>query len=484
MLIEFKVANYRSIREEQTLSFVASNYSDELLENLIPLELPGVKKGTRLLNAAAIYGANASGKSNLLAALGFLVGFVKNSATGKKPDASTGTEPFKLDPAGQETPTRFELQAMVDGLRMLYGVELTRRRITKEYLVAYPKGRATVWFERDWNPEREKYSWSKSSEHFQHDEALRGKVRENASFLATAAQFNHAKARAIWNWFETAFHFAADDDRLTSPDSFAELLEKDQWRVAAVQALTRADFGILDATLRQPHFDPHTNPKTQEFREHLRKAMAALDDKLGQSFDSAIDKLGAASTPLLIHRGKGGASVPMEFELEESRGTRRFLALLGECLRDAEHERVMIVDELEASLHPLLVREIIQLFTTFAARSGRCAQLLFTTHNPLLLDQTLLRRDQIWFAEKDDEGATRLYPLTDYAPRKDESLVKGYLAGRYGGIPFIPEHLTFGQDAGKAAPAEHRLPALPTFAFKKAPVKPRHRQPKSAKKRD
>jgi AAA15 family ATPase/GTPase len=134
----------------------------------------------------------------------------------------------------------------------------------------------------------------------------------------------------------------------------------------------------------------------------------------------------------------------MDFDFEESTGTRRFLALLCDSFQDLNHDRVMIVDELEESLHPLLVRNFVARFAEDREQAKTAiSQLLFTTHNPLLLDQTLLRRDQIWFTEKDQEGATRLYPLTDFKPRKDESLVKGYLAGRYGGIPFIPEGMKF-----------------------------------------
>ena len=439
MLIEFKVANYRSIRDEQSLSLVASNYSDELQQNLIDMPLPGLS-GTRLLKTAAIYGANASGKSNIISALRFAIGFVRNSATGKKPDSETGIQPFKLDPACEKLPTKFEIQAVVDGTRMLYGLELTRQRVTSEYLVAYPKGRAQIWFERDWDEKGKKYKWSKSSEHFHHDDALRSKVRENASFLSIAAQFNHKQSRSIWDWFQNTFHFV-DEKEETS--RIAELLANEKWRLLAVHALAKADLGISDAKVIKRKPDSQTEPKLLEFREHFDRALAVLMEGIGEttSFSKDMEERARFGDPQLIHRGKEGFDISMDFHFEESDGTRRFLAILGECFRDAEKGRVMIVDELEASLHPLLVREIISLFASFEFSGTRCAQLLFTTHNPLLLDQSLLRRDQIWFTEKDDEGATRLYPLTDFKPRKDEALVKGYLAGRYGGVPFIPEGL-------------------------------------------
>ena len=182
----------------------------------------------------------------------------------------------------------------------------------------------------------------------------------------------------------------------------------------------------------------------REFEEQFDKAMSILLKNIGSnqpSFAKTREERERLGEPQLIHRGSQASEISMDFNFEESDGTRRFLAILGECFRDAEKGRVMIVDELESSLHPLLVREILSLFASFEFAGTRCAQLLFTTHNPLLLDQSLLRRDQIWFTEKDREGGTRLYPLTDFKPRKDEALVKGYLSGRYGGVPFIPEGL-------------------------------------------
>lgn len=438
MLIEFKVANYRSIRAEQTLSMVASNYSDELPQNLISCDnVPGLK-GTKLVKAVALYGANASGKSNIVAALRFFAEFVRDSATKLQPGAPTGAQPFKLDPACLTQPSKFEVTAVINGIRTLYGIEMTRERVTSEYLVAYPKGRPQVWFERDWDEKKGKYDWSKSTEHFKHDAALRGKTRANAAFVSVAAQFEERKARGIWDWVQTTFHFVSEyEDRVR----VAELLGGKESRELLVRALGHADFGVTEARLQSVEVSPKEKAKIQEFRQHFDKAIALITGEAG-SFLKDRELEENVPFPQLMHRGKTGA-IPMEYHSEESTGTRRYLALLCESFMDLKGDRVMIVDELEASLHPLLVRQLISLFAADEAIRSRHPQLIFTTHNPLLLDQTLLRRDQIWFTEKDQEGATRLYPLTDFKPRKDESLVKGYLAGRYGGIPFIPEGLKF-----------------------------------------
>lgn len=433
MLIEFKVANYRSIRDEQTLSMVASNYSDELPQNLISCDhVPGLKD-TKLVKAVALYGANASGKSNIVAALRFFAEFVRDSATKLQPGAPTGAQPFKLDPKWLTEPSKFEITAVINGTRTLYGLEMTRERVTSEYLVAYPKGRPQVWFERDWDDAKKKYVWSKATAHFKHDAALRGKTRENAAFVSVAAQFEERKARGIWDWLQTTFHFVAEyEDHV----QVAESLGGEQSRDLLVRALGLADFGVTEARLKKMEVNPKEKAKIQEFREHFDKAIALITGEAG-SFLKDRERVENVPFPQLMHRGKNRA-VPMDYLSEESTGTRRFLTLLCESFNDLKGDRVMIVDELEASLHPLLVRHLISFFAADGTIRPRHSQLIFTTHNPLLLDQTLLRRDQIWFTEKDQEGATRLYPLTDFKPRKDESLVKGYLAGRYGGIPFIP----------------------------------------------
>lgn len=139
------------------------------------------------------------------------------------------------------------------------------------------------------------------------------------------------------------------------------------------------------------------------------------------------------------HEGKGGGRFTMDWQ-DESAGTRRFFSVLGPWLGLIVQDQILCVDEIETSLHPALVAELLRLL--FSSKTPQTLpQLLFTTHNPLLLDMTLLRRDQVWFADKNQEGESFLYPLTDYKPRADESLVRGYLSGRYGAVPFIPHGL-------------------------------------------
>ena len=142
---------------------------------------------------------------------------------------------------------------------------------------------------------------------------------------------------------------------------------------------------------------------------------------------------------LLSHRGRGPDAVPLPWE-SESTGTHRLFALAGPWLDILANGYTVCIDEIETSMHPLLVMALLRLLFS-ESTNPKGAQVIFTTHNPLLLDSTLLRRDQVWFADKDDHGEAHLYPLTDYAPRRGESLVRGYLAGRFGAVPFIPQGL-------------------------------------------
>lgn len=450
MLIEFKVTNYRSIRAEQTLSMVASNYSDELPQNLISCDhVPGLK-GVKLVKVVAIYGANASGKSNIINAFRFFAEFIRDSATKLQPGAATGVQPFKLDPACLTEPSKFEMTAVINGIRMLHGIELTSERVTREYLVAYPKSKPQVWFEREWDGG--KYQWSKSTAHFKHDAAMREKVRENVSFVSVTAQFNHEQAKIVYDWCVKHLHLTETEHGENKGLLTRVMLANEVGHSLLSNAVKSADIGAIELQIRKSDWldvmEFALQRSTHSPAQNKEQALAILRE-IEDSNEEAVTKMRSSlesitqnsASPELIHQGVGESKVALNYYEEESSGTRRFIDLIAQLAYARVSNQLSIFDELETSLHPLLVKALLE-FVSAKTETGHTAQLLFTTHNPLLLDQTLLRRDQIWFTEKDQEGATRLYPLTDFKPRKDESLIKGYLAGRYGGIPFIPAGLS------------------------------------------
>lgn len=428
MLIEFKTANFRSIREEQTFSLVASNADKELPDCVIDQPLPGLA-GVRFLKGAAIYGANASGKSNLIEAIHFLERFVRNSATKLHPGDPTGTEPFKLDLDSANKPSEFEVTFVTEGTRFVYGVSLTRTRVTEEVLFAYPKGLPQCWFHRTYNAEQGVYEWAKPSTSFKQDKSLQDKTRENSLFLSVGPQFNHEQLTTVFNWFKTELRFITlDADAFLHPGFTAEMLANPEKKTRILNLLKSADFGVTDATTEEREMN------LDELKEKIPPAILAEIMASGSNAKARRTEIN------LIHQADNTNPVAMDFDDEESAGTRRFFSLSGPWLDILDNGYTVFVDEIETSLHPVLVRELLKIL--FCGRNNpKGAQVIFTTHNPVLLDNTLIRRDQVWFTEKTPEGATHLYPLTDYKPRKDEALAKGYLAGRYGAIPFLPEGL-------------------------------------------
>jgi uncharacterized protein len=427
MIIDFSIKNYRSFRSEQRISFVASNSYRDLPENIIDPGLEGRGfSDLRLLKGLAIYGANAAGKSNVLTALHFLKHLVENSATELDEGDPTGIEPFALDPAMLEAPGEFVLRFALAGVRYHFVVVLDRRRILFESLSAFPKGREQVWYERSWDDETKAYTWSPARPTDYRRDASRVSVtRENALYLSTAVKFNDVQLRPIYLWFKEKMRFLPLDvhaPRLSPSFTVKRMMEDANERGRILRLLQHADIGVLSASARERDLTrgdlPSDLPET--VAERILKNNKHLEIRLG-------------------HRGHEGQEFPLPWE-EESAGTQRFFALAGPWLDILKNGYFVGLDEIESSMHPAMVSELLKLF--FAAQTNaRGAQLLFTTHNPLLLDTEAMRRDQVWFADKDDEGATHLYPLTDYKPRNKESLVRGYMAGRYGAIPFIPHGL-------------------------------------------
>lgn len=428
MLIELKVANFRSIREEQTFSLVASNHETDLPECIIERELPGLS-GVRFLKGAALYGANASGKSNVIQALEFLATFVRLSATKIEPGDLTKAEPFRLDGESARKPSKFEITFVAEGVRYLFALSVTPERVVDEYLVAYPKGSPQRWYRRQYNEETCSYTWARPSTGFKLDKSLQEKTRENSLFLSVAPQFNHAQLTPVFNWFKNGLRFLPlRADVLLHHGFTAELIAKPSHRDRIIGLLQSADIGVNDARIEERAVN------IDEFRQILPASTFARLEADGSLSGSKEVKVS------LIHRGDGVDAVALDYEDEESAGTRRFFSLVGPWIDILEEGYTVLVDELETSLHPLLVCELLNLvFCNETNPKG--AQIVFSTHNPALLDTTLMRRDQIWFTEKSPAGSTHLYPLTDYQPRKNEALAKGYLAGRYGAVPYLPRGL-------------------------------------------
>lgn len=416
MLVEFKIKNFRSFREETTLSMVAS--ADKTLpENAVAAPEFG---GRSLLRSAVVYGPNAAGKSNLIAAASFVDDFV-NSSMERKLNSPIEVTPFLLVAKPDTAPVEFEI-TFIDSrdVRYQYGFHVTAKQVVREWLVAYPKGLPQTWFERE-HPVGKEPEWYFGRNLKGRNSQVADLTRPDVLFLSNAAKLNHHQLGRVFEWFQKSLHVIDPEeaDRALSFYSAVKAKEDEQSHTGIRNLLEVADFGISDFDVQERTFTEKDFP--EDMPAELRNQFVnkrTLDIFMRHPVS-----------------GIGEVALPIE---EESSGTQRYFALSGPLYDVLENGWTLFVDELDSSLHPLLVRYIVELFHN-PRINPKGAQLIFNTHDTTLMDGSLFRRDQIWFVEKDRQGCSHLYPLLDYSPRKDEALEKGYLLGRYGAIPFLSE---------------------------------------------
>ena len=397
MLVEFRVENHRSIREEQVFTMEASRAV--VGEDSPARQVPG--HAAPLLPVAAIYGANASGKSNVLRALSFMRACVVNSQAHWQPGGGVPRDPFAW--SGQSaTPSMFEATFLVADVRYQYGFTVDDARVLEEWLYAWPRGRRQTWFTRD----RDVF---KFGEHLAGENRAVEKVtRPNALFLAAAAQLQHEQLSRPYTWFLAL-------DTVTIPST----------RGLDLRAL--AETRVFLAGARHYSFEP--------LNTLLRSADVGIAGV-------RVEATGDSEFPrILVDHVTGAEDVALALE-EESDGTRTLVDRGRRVIAAIRTGGVLVVDELERSLHPSLARQIVEQFND-PAQNPLHAQLVFATHDSNLLalfdGKPALRRDQVWLTEKTADGATRLYPLTDFRPAKHEDLERRYLQGRYGAIPFLTD---------------------------------------------
>lgn len=414
MLLEFRVKNFRSLRDEQVLSLVAAKDNTLKEFNTLP---SGIKAMPLLLRSAVIYGPNAGGKSNVIKALQYMRAVTIESAT-KLPGQGFNIKPFLLNAESSVLPTEFEITLILEGVRHQYGFTLNSQRIVSEYLLVYKAAKPQQWFKRDYDPATEKYVYEFSS-------LLKGKknvwesaTRTNSLFLSMAVQLNNEQLRPVFDWFKNTLTIVNDIERF-NPQFSIDMLKDQKGKQAICSFLSAADISIADIDVVTQTVPSHT------FRIHVNGDKPDI-----QKGDKEIHEL------RFRHSTEDGEAI---FNLDdESTGTRNLLFLAGPILDILEKGRTLVVDELDNSLHPLLVRRLVELFHNPTLNSNG-AQLIFSTHDTSLLNPDLFRRDQIWFVEKNAAQESTLYPLSDFSPRKNEAYGHGYLIGRYGALPFFDE---------------------------------------------
>lgn len=395
MLIEFRVENHRSLRDEQGITFEATavDAGDARVREVA---------GHRLLPVAAIYGANASGKSTILSGLQFMADAVTASLRFWAPTDGVPRTPFAWED-GPRTPSMFEAVFLIDGVHHTWGFVVDDHVVLEEWMYARPKGRKQVWFERD----RQQFRFG---EHLKGENTTLAQLtRNNSLFLSTAVQYNHQQLLPAWRFFagmrfpmrrhrwtrvvtvhDGPRRWFSDEPLQAFPGTDVERLKRD-----FLALLRQADLGILGVRVRHNEIElQHRADPTEPW-------------------------------------------LPLQ---EESDGTRRLFEVLPLVLSALHQGGVVVIDELEQSLHPLLAVELLRLFNGLDTNPMH-AQLVFSTHDTVLLgnmfEETPLRRDQVWLAEKDRAGHSVILPLSDYRVRKGENVERGYLQGRYGATPIV-----------------------------------------------
>ncbi len=426
MLRSFRLANHRSFRDEHELLLMPSYDNDR---DVVPV--------------AAVFGANASGKSNLLDGLRLMSDLVRGWGT-RDPGPGVPRSPFRLEPKSLLEPSSFAVELVLDGVRYSYGFAVDDERVIREWLHAYPLSRRRVLFERD----GQSIGFGATVTQRTRAEVIEDLLTDDTLFLAVAARLKLDQYQPVVEWFRRSLLFV----RLGQPwvdggERLARFLERsDAHRARFLDLARAADVGISDIVVE--YVD---DPRAAEQADMLAREAVQLQDQVSQAGADVARRLAeqlrrarsrsaflrerSHRMKLLVIHGSVG------FELrDESEGTQLWLDLLPQVITSLGGGRTLVIDEIDTSLHPLLVRKLVGLFRDPAVNVGR-AQLLFTTHDAFLLAPVAgepgVERDQVWFVEKHPDGASELYPLTDFKPRTEHNLARRYLGGAYGAIPIL-----------------------------------------------
>lgn len=435
MLHSFRLANHRSIAGEQEL-----------------LLMPARRAERPVVPVTAIYGANASGKSNLIHGLTFMRSAVLDSFPRWDVEGGVPRQPFRLSSDGRSQPSVYVVELVIDGVPHVYGFGVNDDEIIEEWLYSYPEKRKRTIFSR----ERSKIAFGTTLGDMKAKmEVLEEFTRPNALFLSAAARLNLGPLIPVYRWFRSALRVRGSSTHFSSlkltREVHAFLEKRSDNRQRLISLLTAADVGITDVVVEESE-EPRISRKIAEIDArmhsviHQSTANGAEDQILEREMSTLqrerefFEQLATERRPeLRFAHGSGGELFDLD---EESAGTRSWLALLPIVLDVLDEGDVIIVDEIDTSLHPLLTAQLVGLFQSSETNS-RNAQLIFTTHDTSLMGTMIgnnaLDREQVWFVQKTAAGASEIYPLTDFKPRSDQNIERRYLGGSYGAVPVLDD---------------------------------------------
>lgn len=420
MIIEFSTENFRSLKSRANLSLLASGQKslNPMLDTTNVFHVPN--REIRLLKAAVIYGANGSGKSNVVSAIRFMTNFVLNSSKESQADDPISVEAFRLDSHSRVRPSLFEMLFIANKRVFRYGFEVNQERVVREWLFHVPAKRERVLFSRN-------ESEITLSSRFLEGKGLEARTRKNALFLSVCSQFNGKIAGEIVTWFKSLSIISGLQDVLQRAQTIHLLGESDSKR--GIESLLKNwDLGFTELS---------TQDVPIEFPSNLPSDMQQLVTNLKKFAGKDLKR-----AQLLSRHAKFNDEMQVvgheEFDVDsnESEGTKKLVSMAGPIWRAISNSQILIWDEFDARVHPLINRAILGMFNSKDANPNN-AQLICVTHDTNLLSRELIRRDQVWFCEKDRMGDTHLSSLAEYKVRNDASFESDYFGGKYGAIPFL-----------------------------------------------
>ena len=419
MLLQFSVNNYKSIKDTITFSMATSSKDEGNSFNIGKYEL---------LKSAIIYGANASGKSNFLKAMAFMGKIVLNK---NKVIQSTDTLehfPFKLNTDTQNSSSTFEIVCFINNIKYRYGFEMDDTTVYAEWLYADEKGKESKLFYRDAeeddyiNPNKFKEGYKSFDK-----KELKINVPKNQLFIWKCDQNDGEVSKSILSWFNR-FNLIDGMEHDGYIGFAMEQMENEDFKNEIVNLVKTADIGIEDIILEKEKvpsefFEEMSIPS--DFKEKILEGgglQRILLNTYHKQYDENDNEVG---------------KIIFELDEEESKGTRKFFKMSAPILNTLREGKVLIIDELDASLHPMLTKHLIKLFHNEKINTKN-AQLIFATHDTNMLTPFMFRRDQIWLTEKDKFGATDIYSLAQLKDViKNENFEKQYIQGKYGAIPYL-----------------------------------------------
>ncbi len=410
MLVKFTIGNFLSFKERVTLQLTASSISEYRNDNVSSTSI----KDLNLLKGAVLYGANASGKSNLFKGMKFAKWFILNSSKNIQAGEDLDVEPFRLNTSNLEKPSFFEMEFMKGGFKYRYGFEVDNEKVHREWLYRQKKIKEYKMFER-------LYQDIHSDEKFDFDENLKQKTRSNALALSVSAQFNGEIAKELISKLNQIQFISGTRDQ-SHYERTIELLNEPEYKTRITNFISSANLG---------------------FRE-IKKEEIKITDEMLSGVPSELRKYllneheVKVNTKHIVYDENNKPVNETYFNLrkDESLGTQKYFSLSGPIIEALIKGNTLIIDEFDARLHPILSKAIVNLFNS-KSTNPQNAQLIFATHNVTLLSGNILRRDQIFLTKKDKFGSTQLNSLYEVKARKDASFEKDYMLGKYEAIPKI-----------------------------------------------